>query len=61
MPKRKNKVCKHIKKENLSSHSGYGCNYVEVKCLDCGMHRHESRYTDTKRIDTSEWFIPKNN
>lgn len=57
------KGCKHIKRENLSSNSGggNGFNSVEVKCLDCGMHRHERRYIESKRIETSEWFKPRKN
>lgn len=52
--------CEHKNKENISSHQMPNkMNHVEVKCLDCGMMRYETRKNDGS-ITTSTWFIPKN-
>ena len=53
-----NKKCKHINRENFHSNKGNDYNMIEVKCLDCGYHRHETRYTSSNRVDSSKWFKP---
>jgi len=52
----KNK-CEHNNKKNLSSyHNTYdNSNFINVKCLDCGYERYETRYKNG-RIDNSKWF-----
>ena len=57
MSKSKNK-CEHKNKKILSSYKGYDNNFLEIECIDCGMHRYETRYTTSTRIDSSRWFTP---
>jgi len=51
--------CEHKNRKNLYSYCvQLYTNVLEVECIDCGMHRHETRYKNG-RVDCSEWFKPR--
>lgn len=52
--------CEHKNKENILSYQmPKDMNHIEVKCLDCGMMRYETRKSDGS-ITTSRWLFTKN-